>query len=690
MTSEMRREASNSSRDIERLGKAMRKGTRSCYECRRRKVRCIFGGRDSTTCDGCASKGKACIEQRRELLGKSGPESKDSLRERIAKLEAIIEASRSDNNSSIDGAVSDSRLNDDAERPYLGNHSPQSIDPIVTLFDNAIWRRRSTDLTQERSKDIEANPAAAKRTRIRDSLLSSLISSEILGMILNATCSWWHTWRAGPRLFTSVDDLHTSTLQDFVLWALESSDPSIVGLAMLCIAICLQHLDSRVHQFIIRKLPRLPGEIFQDYFESVDRLVLNDPDCASTGAGIEATILSATIHMNLGMHRNCWMLVHRAIAYSHLLGFHRPERLTPSETEAERNCRTQGWLSVCSRDVYMSLLLGLPYAADGRTIPFVESQHNARSLLHHKLIILSVKVIDRNQMGLGLSVSHTDAIQKEIEAATKDLDDTFWNAPAALACGKITQPEYLESISAQCWLHQLLALLHMPLMIHSVEDKLLEKHRIFCLEACRNLLRVHHIMRSDASAAFSMVKLIDYQAFICSTLLILGLLGYGDATHQLTNRDKDRDLIGLTVATLRQASGTVNNPIASQAVQGLETLLSLDSNSCATGSACVDPHARIVVPHIGTITITPGKHITETRSQCLQPAPRPPPEFSLTHNMYDGSFGQVNQPPIMASSNDLGFLSSPRVDEPSIDIDWTSATMPNFENDWAWLNDLNF
>jgi hypothetical protein len=400
------------------------------------------------------------------------------------------------------------------------------------------------------------------------------------------------------------------------------------------------------------------------------------------------------------MHRKCWVLVHRAITYSQLLGLHRPERLSPSETEAERSRRAQAWLSVCSRDVYMSLLLGLPYAADGRTIPLVESQHNATSLLHHKLIMLSVKVIDRNQMGLGLSVPHTDAIQKEIEAATKDLDDMFWNAPAALACGKITQAEYLENISAQCWLHQLLALLHMPLMIHSVGDTRLEKHRISCLEACRNLLRIHHIMRSDTSAAFSMVKLIDYQAFICSTLLLLGLLGYGDATHQLTNREKDRDLIGITVATLRQASGTVNNPIASQAVQGLETLLSLESGDCTSnsGSALVDPHARIVVPHIGTITITPGKHITETRSQCSQPALRPPPEFSLSHNMSDGSSGQVNQPPIMASSNDfqsgqireLGFLSNPHMEPPSIDIDWTSATMPNFENDWAWLNDLNF
>jgi hypothetical protein len=94
----------------------------------------------------------------------------------------------------------------------------------------------------------------------------------------------------------SIGDRETSTLQDFVHWALDSSDPSIVGLAMLCIAVCLQQLDTRVHQYIIRKLPRLPGELFHEYFEKVDRLILNDLDCASTEEGIEATILSATIH----------------------------------------------------------------------------------------------------------------------------------------------------------------------------------------------------------------------------------------------------------------------------------------------------------------------------------------------------------------------------------------------------------
>jgi hypothetical protein len=65
---------------------------------------------------------------------------------------------------------------------------------------------------------------------------------------------------------------------------------------MLCVAVSLQQLDTRVHQYIIRQLPRLPGELFQEYFEKVDRLILNDSDYASTEEGIEATILSAKIY----------------------------------------------------------------------------------------------------------------------------------------------------------------------------------------------------------------------------------------------------------------------------------------------------------------------------------------------------------------------------------------------------------
>jgi Fungal Zn(2)-Cys(6) binuclear cluster domain len=146
--------------------KGMRKGTHSCFECRKRKVRCIFA-KDSTVCESCVARGKRCTEQRRELLQEAALDTRESLRERIARLEAIIRASGMDGDSvTVDQISSSLELNlrdtqpgrirtefssssiasnpTPASTPPLNESvsidkdSHQNIDPLVTLFDNAI------------------------------------------------------------------------------------------------------------------------------------------------------------------------------------------------------------------------------------------------------------------------------------------------------------------------------------------------------------------------------------------------------------------------------------------------------------------------------------------------------------------------------------------------------------------------
>jgi Fungal Zn(2)-Cys(6) binuclear cluster domain len=148
--------------------KGMRRGTHSCFECRRRKIRCIFA-KDSTVCEGCAARGKRCTEQRRELLQEAALDTRESLRERVARLEAIIQASSSDGGRvTADQAYNRSELtlrdtqadtiqNESSSSSTLSHPTPasilspnasvsidkgsaQNLDPIVTIFDNAIVR----------------------------------------------------------------------------------------------------------------------------------------------------------------------------------------------------------------------------------------------------------------------------------------------------------------------------------------------------------------------------------------------------------------------------------------------------------------------------------------------------------------------------------------------------------------------
>ncbi|RAL60028.1 hypothetical protein DID88_000654 [Monilinia fructigena] len=527
---------------------------------------------------------------------------------------------------------------------FLGNSISADIDPIVTLFDNAIWRRRSSDRASEKPSDVDGvggSEVANKRIRTREALLSDIIAPELRDMIINATCSWWHTWNPlGSRRAKSPIEKTTSTLPDFVLWAFESPDPSIIGVAILCVAVCLQQLDTRVNRYIIRQLPSLPGALFQEYFEKVDRLIINDSDYASTEEGIEVIVFSAKIYMNLGLNRKCWILTHQAIAYSQLLSHHRPIRLSPNETSTQIHHRTQSWLSLCSSDVYLSLLLGLPYAADGRTIPLTQNKNNPTAFFHHKLTLLSAKVIDRNQNGQSLSVLHTTEIQTELDLVTKNLDDAFWNAPTLLAAGNITREEYLEQIAAQCY------------------------------GACRN-----------------------------------GNHGIGQS--------HDKDLISQAIAMLRQASCTVNNPIARQAVQGLESLMLLGDSECPlksrgniSGDINLDLRAKIVVPYVGVITITPGEYYTSekaglpTENSMMSEGAQTGSllRFTLSDDFFDGYHGSLPQRNFEADKDfqnpvevRMGGENNNEipVELTSIDFDWESTLTTNFEDDWAWLNEMS-
>jgi hypothetical protein len=111
----------------------------------------------------------------------------------------------------------------------------------------------------------------------------------------------------GPWLPDSISNEKPKTLQKFILWALSSEDPSIVGLGILSIAVSIQQLDSNTHGRIILRLPRPAGELFHEYFELVDRLIVNDSEFACSREGIEVIIMSGKLLMNFGLLKKCWV-----------------------------------------------------------------------------------------------------------------------------------------------------------------------------------------------------------------------------------------------------------------------------------------------------------------------------------------------------------------------------------------------
>lgn len=512
----------------------------------------------------------------------------------------------------------------------------------------------------------------------------------------------------GPYLPDSMAICKLDTLQEFVVWAATAVDPVIVGLGMLCISVSIQQLNSKTHEDIIRRLPHLPGRLFHKIFARVDSLIINDSDYASTRNGIEVIAMSAQMLMNLGLIKKTWILNNRAISYAQLLGLHRPYDLLKKEPDVNRDQRHWSWISLCESNTYLGLVTGLPCTADCRTIPIsIYGESWTTPFFRHKLLLLSNQVIDRNQMGLNLSTDLTNRIQEEIEAAANFMHKDFWHSPTIFANGTHSKEEYFQWITSHLWFHQLRVSLHMPLMIQSLEVPELRNHRLACLEACRDLLKTYNIMRSDSHSAFNMVKVIDYQAFVCAALLLLGVLGYANSPllDQTMDRIKDRQLVDVTTNIIRQTAATSNNSVASQALQGLETLISLSSaNGCSNMPAhdqCATPFATVVVPYCGTIILSPGIFLKNRKSsqQGLQPSTTIPTHvFRLSRGAFQLLPGEIQtQHNVEASGDGYGSFDNATggfADEtgvgsefPSINFDWASAISMNAEEDWAWLND---
>lgn len=80
-------------RTSDTLGKRrrIRKGTRSCWECKRRKIRCIFASSEDATCLNCQRRHVPCVSQEVPEDLSLAKKSNWHLGERIAEVEKLIQ-----------------------------------------------------------------------------------------------------------------------------------------------------------------------------------------------------------------------------------------------------------------------------------------------------------------------------------------------------------------------------------------------------------------------------------------------------------------------------------------------------------------------------------------------------------------------------------------------------------------------
>lgn len=680
--------------------KRMRVGTRSCTECRRRKVRCVFAP-NSSICEECASHDALCTAQQPSHAGKvhvdKGPEV--NVQQRLEDLEGIVRhickaidlnmESLSLANFETSGmealkrlrpaSTPGTRVEEDASTTrtdYLNRSESEALNtpsdqidsfedaPLLSLFKDAML--------------IQTNGVQVDRDRLEFSLdqrikscitaLNALIPRlDDLTLILELTEKYWPIWPVSPKgLVTSSDRLQSggvTSAMDFIIDSLRSGSPATVAKAVLWLALCIQQLPGDF-KYQRANLPASPNALLDSYLCGAETLLAVDEDSGGTIEGLECLTLQTKLYINMGKPRKAWLSVRRAMNFALLLGLHHLENSTVEHHKAL-------WSLVWQSDRQLSLILGFPYAiADSH--PGLSKDHTGQSVAAramHELSIIAGHIIERNQNHRNVNYSFTVQIDQEFEQCRDRIPPDWWDAIPSPAMP-------LEALYGQqavkLHYYHLYKLLHLPYMLKSSNDRKFENSRISTLEASREMIKCYQTLRNSSGLAIIICDLMDFQVFSAAIVIVINLLSQS-STRDILQEAEDWKLIHDITKTLKHISRAMECAVAGQAAQLLEYL----SMACH-GTYSGPEGYEAVIPYFGKVRIS---QLRRAASQTESTPPsdvqiHAPQPFSNTIEFSSNSF-------IPFSQN----FTADYLSEAELSVDWTSVFGVDTNYDWSQLFD---
>ncbi|OJJ49843.1 hypothetical protein ASPZODRAFT_12955 [Penicilliopsis zonata CBS 506.65] len=727
--------------------KRMRKGTKSCAECRRRKIRCTYDLDSCGICNECRLRGSTCVDQessRPEPYSAPNHQGEQtySLRERVTHLEEVVrqlvkrlddkETDRSETSSpplglptkNVDqgsfcshlgsgfarcGAIfcyQTSDISVPGSHTIRENPTPASTEspadpeidtveeqignpPILQLFDNDVVRREVDPLSGN-DRLVGKNNMSPKAAAARASLLALFPPREDIIMLTEASCRWWITFQAN---FPEICEKCSQSLSTGNPPSEISMAPGDVGKVLICIAMTLELLPVSFDLTSLRS-PLDPKRFSERCVAEISRLIIEDDDFAATLPGIECQLLLSKYLLNDGRPRKAWLVCRRAIQFSQLVGMHLSTAKPRQSGDTLFQRRLQTWCSLVTNDRFLSFILGLPYSVSDT---FFEPQialttqegGNLMQMLVMRIALVIGKLVDRNQVQESLSLSSTLRLDQDLEDIAKSIPAGWWSL------SNTEDKEFQEQVMMMFIYNVVRALLHLPFMLKSLTDRRYHYCHLAALDSARTSLRLFKIVRADIKPY--LCKLGDFFAFMMTMLLSINLFGYSEAspTHSREQDEHDWQLIGEITDLFRQASMERGGNVAAHSAEVLSNIRPLRNLELSPGDRGT---CKITIPYFGTITVGPGKKLEELMDKCNAQA-----QASASTSSFGETPTQLYTPPLsdsknssLADSHPLGGANQPALgsQNPNPLVDrWihmeSMPTMPSLPLDFS-LRGLDF
>ncbi|KAL4783316.1 major facilitator superfamily domain-containing protein [Aspergillus varians] len=534
---------------------AVRKGTKSCTECRRRKVRCVRIPEDAPICRQCTERNTSCVAQ----TSSARPQQAQRLpsRYRIAQLEAQVNRLTKIVNN-IEAKVGG---NPSIEPEQTTAHSPSSDDfdgessasefliaeepaQLRSLFQND-WLSVDTDQRHELLQERRVKASAHLLESVRPSLQKLIPSKERTAEMMVCSYDWLQTMQyvlPQPSAPTSNQEI-LGQYEDMC-----RPDVGVVSLAswLLVVAITAHQVPQgtdtpeNASGWFRKRI-----EFARNVSDTVEHVVMAHDRLVGTLEGLGMTIHFIRLQMARGNPQKSWLKLRHLIAIAELMGLPKAAQLARVKKanradQVIQDNKVQLWEIICTIDRLSAMLINLPpYTRRSIMSPrplLIDGVVQPAAYIT-RLMDITPKIYDMEDLSATEgSTARLYASALEIAREARELASQTPKSWWVINETDELKPDHIVQYMHYCVVMKA----HLPVALRQDRSEEYLYSRLACIDACESIADRYKFIRRKLPSGFFTLRLLDLQAFAAMVSLLLTSHTSPTSDHRSFQLDKAR------------------------------------------------------------------------------------------------------------------------------------------------------
>ncbi|CAM1505194.1 Fc.00g108310.m01.CDS01 [Cosmosporella sp. VM-42] len=618
--SDAARESPDSGHGIESQTKRrkVRKGTHSCWQCKRRKIRCSFVTPGDSVCIECRKRGTTCVSQQYPLetgAATSLMGDRALMGDRIVRVEALIEQL--------------------AKQVSNGSNPSTTETTSSTLIETGGPNSRSVDGTESTCFSTPYEPSAAMQTphwglKIpgREGPRSSLAMPTPVSLVTQTASTPSEDDKISAALHAALpprEDIHLMikagidvSFDKFLTYPYdvvaqepggwkanlrdipeEKAHPTLLAKYLLILATCLQYVNPDLHAEEISRLSEPPHQLMRRLGDVAINLVTKNDEYLGSVEGLECVLLEAMYQGNSGNLRRAWLACRRGMVVAQMMGVHRTGSRQPLKViDPEKVVYSSYiWFRLVWMDRQLCLMLGLPQGTLDVSIASEAAlaTDSGSSRFERKQSIIASRILERNESSDPAVMEDLVALQEldvELRKAANEMPSKWWLAPNLANIADDPDISFWGTLHLleQILYFNLVNLLHLPYMLRSSTPESergkdgankynYEYSKLASVNASRELLTRFITFRSFNRVAFC-CRSVDFHALTAAMTLVIAHL----AGHRQQRRVDGVGIRGINVLAHQRNS---DRAMMDQVLEIMEGVAKLNSDALSERSSCL-------------------------------------------------------------------------------------------------------